>query len=146
MTYNKAREEHKWKQWKEKEEEILRREGMEEEKILSLRESDWNDFNADRRFKERNISLLDYMELLLELNSSQESQVRNVKDLLDSVSDEQILQVLRQTERETLQILLLRTMGYTIKEVSHYMDIPEQTVYTRLRRLKEKINKMKHGK
>jgi DNA-directed RNA polymerase specialized sigma24 family protein len=32
-------------------------------------------------------------------------------------------------------------MGYAPKEISHHMELPEQTVYTRLRRLREKIKK-----
>ena len=46
MAYNKAREERKWKLWKEREEKKLRELGMDEPTIRSLRESDWADFNA----------------------------------------------------------------------------------------------------
>ena len=41
MAYNKAREERKWKQWKENEEALLRTLGMDEETIQELRRSDW---------------------------------------------------------------------------------------------------------
>lgn len=34
-----------------------------------------------------------------------------------------------------------KMMGYAPKEISHHMELPEQTVYTRLRRLREKIKK-----
>lgn len=64
MSYNKAREECKWKKWKEKEECILRQEGMSESKIMELRQYDWKLFNADRRFKEKqftNNQLMDYV-------------------------------------------------------------------------------------
>ena len=46
MTYNKAKEERKWKQWKEQEERILRESGVREEVIQRIRELDWQDFNA----------------------------------------------------------------------------------------------------
>ena len=81
MAYNKAKEEYRWNQWKAEEEKILREQGVEEEMIQKLREYDWEDFKAERRFREHQTSLLDCMEL------------------------------------------------------------PEQTVYTRLRRLREKIRK-----
>ena len=52
MTFHKAKEESKWKQWKEQEERILRKSGVSEEVIQRLRELDWQDFNAERRFWE----------------------------------------------------------------------------------------------
>ena len=110
MAYNKAKEEYRWNQWKAEEEKILREQGVDEETIQKLREYDWNDFNAERRFREHQTSLLDCMELLLE-------------------------------EKETLQMVVLKMMGYAPKEISHHMELPEQTVYTRLRRLREKIKK-----
>ena len=65
MAYNKAKEEYRWNQWKAEEEKILREQGVDEETIQKLREYDWNDFNAERRFREHQTSLLDCMELLL---------------------------------------------------------------------------------
>ena len=42
MAYNKAKEEYKWKQWKEQEEKKLRELGVSEEVIAELRDYDWN--------------------------------------------------------------------------------------------------------
>ncbi len=44
MAFNKAKEEYKWKQWKEAEESKMRELGVQEEIILKLREQDWEDF------------------------------------------------------------------------------------------------------
>ena len=52
MTFNKAKEEVKWKCWKDKEEKVLRKLGMEESSIEILRQMDWEDFNAERRYRE----------------------------------------------------------------------------------------------
>lgn len=141
MAYNKAREEQKWKLWKEREEKKMRELGMAEEAIQALRESDWEDFKAERRFREHQISLQDYIEILLEETAETESQVQNVEELLESVADERLLHILMGTERETLQILVLKMMGYTPKEISRCTGIPEQTIYTKIRRLREKIKK-----
>ena len=84
MAYNKAREEHKWKKWKEHEEEKLRELGMNEASIQALHESDWADFNSDRRFQEHQTSLLDYMEFLLAESEAGEPEIRNVEELLNS--------------------------------------------------------------
>lgn len=141
MAYNKAKEEYRWNQWKAEEEKILREQGVDEETIQKLREYDWNDFNAERRFREHQTSLLDCMELLLEEKESGESQPESVEALLDTVENEELLQILLSTDKKTLQMVVLKMMGYAPKEISHHMELPEQTIYTRLRRLREKIKK-----
>lgn len=141
MAYNKAREEQKWKKWKEREEEKLRELGMDEASIQALRESDWADFNADRRFREHQTPLLEYMELLLEETGASEPEIRSVEQLLNSISDEHLLHILLKADRETLQIVVLKMMGYAPKEIAACVGMPEQTVYTKLRRLREKIKK-----
>ena len=52
MAYNKAKEERKWKLWKEREERIMRNEGMSEDAIWRLHQMDWADFNEERRYRE----------------------------------------------------------------------------------------------
>lgn len=141
MAYNKAKEEWKWKQWKEREEQKLRELGMDEASIQALRESDWADFNSDRRFQEHQTSLLDYMELLLAESEATEPEIRSVEELLNSISDERLLHILLEADRETLQIVVLKMMGYAPKEIAVRVGRPEQTVYTKLRRLREKIKK-----
>lgn len=142
MAYNKAKEEWKWKQWKEREEQKLRELGMDEVSIQALRKSDWADFNSDRRFWEHQTSLLDYMELLLAESEETESEIQSVEELLDSISDEKLLHILLEADRETLQIVVLKMMGYSPKEIAVRVGRPEQTVYTKLRRLREKIKNL----
>ena len=125
MAYNKAKEEYRWKQWKSEEEKILREQGVDEETIQKLREYDWEDC----------------MELLLEEKESGESQPESVEALLDTVDNEELLQILLSTDKKTLQMVVMKMMGYAPKEISHHMELPEQTIYTRLRRLREKIKK-----
>ena len=50
MAYNKAREEKKWRLWKEAEEKQLRSLGVSENDIEKLRVHDWAIFNSDRRY------------------------------------------------------------------------------------------------
>ena len=56
MTFQKAKEEHKWKQWKEQEEKVLRESWMSEDMIAFLRKLVWQDFKAERRFWYHNSS------------------------------------------------------------------------------------------
>ncbi len=53
MAYNKAREEKKWRLWKEAEEKQLRSLGVSEDTIEQLRVHDWAIFNSDRRYYQR---------------------------------------------------------------------------------------------
>ena len=115
MAYNKAKEEYRWNQWKAEEEKILREQGVDEETIQKLREYDWNDFNAERRFREHQTSLLDCMELLLEEKETKESQPESVEALLDTVENEELLQILLSTDKKTLQMIVLKMMGYATK-------------------------------
>ena len=142
MAYNKAREEQKWKSWKEREEEKLRELGMDEASIQILHESDWADFNSERRYREHQIPLLDYAELLLAETEVSETQIQSVEELLDTIGDEQLLHILMEADKKTLQIVVLKMMGYVPKEISTCIGMPEQTIYTNLRRLREKIKKV----
>ena len=142
MAYNKAREEQKWKSWKEREEEKLRELGMDEASIQILHESDWADFNCERRYREHQIPLLDYAELLLAETEVSETQIQSVEELLDTIGDEQLLHILMEADKKTLQIVVLKMMGYAPKEISTCIGMPEQTIYTKLRRLREKIKKV----
>lgn len=53
MAYNKAKEEKKWRLWKEAEEKQLRSLGVNEDDIEKLRIHDWAIFNSDRRYYQR---------------------------------------------------------------------------------------------
>ena len=50
MAYNHGREEHKWRMWKEAEEKILRKHGVDESTIEEIRAYDRAEFNSNRRF------------------------------------------------------------------------------------------------
>ena len=129
MTFHKAKEESKWKQWKEQEERILRKSGVSEEVIQRLRELDWQDFNAERRFWEHFSS--NQEELYTRELEEPSSVVLNIQQLLDSVENEQLLQV-----------LLLKMWGFSVHEIAGQMGLPEKTIYTRIERLKKKIKKV----
>ena len=62
MAYNKAKEEKKWRLWKEAEENKLRSLGVDEDNIEKLRVYDWEVFNSDRRFYQRLKDVATYLE------------------------------------------------------------------------------------
>ena len=140
MTFHKAKEEYKWKQWKEQEEKILRESGVSEEVIKRIRELDWQDFNADRRFWEHSSS--NQEELYTQKTEEGTSVALNIQQLLDSIENEQFLQILIETDKKTLQILLLKMWGFSVREIADQIGLPEKTIYTRMERLKKKIKKV----
>ena len=140
MTFHKAKEEYKWKQWKEQEEQILRKSGVSEEVIQRIRELDWQDFNVERRFWEHFSS--NQEELYMQKTEEEPSVALNIQQLLDSIENEQLLHILMETDKKTLQILLLKMWGFSVREIAGQMGPPEKTIYTRVERLKKKIKKV----
>ena len=138
MAYNKASEERKWRYWKEQEEKKLRELGMDEEKIRKLRQMDWEDFLEERRYRER------LEETMQEIDTGNpedgEPFAMDVRELLDHVGDRRLYEVLKDTEHQTLEILLLSTWGYSIKEIANIMGLPKDTVYTKRKILRKNAN------
>ena len=140
MAYNKASEERKWRYWKEQEEKTLCALGMDEEKIRKLRQMDWEDFLKERRYRER------VEETMQEIDAGKpedgEPFAMDVRELLDHVGDRRLYELLKDTENQTLEILLLSTWGYSGREIAKIMGMAEQTVYTKRNRLRKKLNNL----
>lgn len=139
MGYNKAREERKWKKWKEKEEDILRQEGMSESKIMELHQYDWGLFNADRRFRQKqftNSQLIDYVETV-----SIQLPIRDFDDILDQIEDMHLYYVMKNTNIQTMAILYLKIEGYTNKEISSILGLKETTIRQRIFNIRKKLDK-----
>ena len=135
MTFNKSMEERKWKQWKEKEEALLRTLGMDEESILELRSSDWEEFKAERRYQDHRAVFPQYQDWE---STADEQEVSNISALLNSISDKRLFDILWNTDKKTLQFLLLKTMGFSGREISEKTGVSEDTINTKIRRLRKK--------
>ncbi|MBQ6946401.1 MAG: helix-turn-helix domain-containing protein [Ruminococcus sp.] len=139
MAYNKAREEKKWRLWKEAEEKQLRSLGVSEDTIEQLRNHDWAIFNSDRRYYQRMQEAGTYLEEVAEDTTLPE--IKTVEDFLDSIENQQLYQVLIMVDRLTLRIALMKIQGYSTREIAAYLGITEKAVYRRMDRLKEKLKK-----
>lgn len=139
MAYNKAREEKKWRLWKEAEEKQLRSLGVSEDTIEQLRVHDWAIFNSDRRYYQRMQETGTYLEEVAEDTTPPE--VKTVEDFLDNIENQQLYQVLIMVDRLTLRIALMKIQGYSTREIAAYLGITEKAVYRRMDRLKEKLKK-----
>lgn len=140
MSYNKAKEERKWKIWKENEEVSMRKLGVEEAIIQELHAMDWEFFKADRRFRERQTPDTNLVEMQADDTDVLDNlPIRNVEEMLQSIQNEELLQILLTVDRTTLQIAFLKMIGFTTEDISRQMGITPNAIYLRIKRLKEKI-------
>ena len=92
MAYNKAREEKKWRLWKEAEEKQLRSLGVSENDIEKLRVHDWAIFNSDRRYYQRMQETGTYLEEVVA--DMTQPEIKTVADFLNNIENQQLYQVL----------------------------------------------------
>ena len=139
MGYHKFVEEQKWLAWKAAEERQLRALGVEESVIQRLREYDREQFNAERRYRQKQVALSAY----IDWNFSQELElpVTDTESLLNSLENSELWKILSKESKQTLEIVLLRMMGYKIHEISEKMGMSENAVKLRLLRLRKKLKK-----
>lgn len=91
MAYNKAKEEKKWRLWKEAEEKQLRNLGVNEDDIEKLRIHDWAIFNSDRRYYQRVQETGTYLDELAE--DTTQPEVKTVEDFLDSIENQHLYRI-----------------------------------------------------
>ncbi|HIX81330.1 MAG TPA: sigma-70 family RNA polymerase sigma factor [Candidatus Erysipelatoclostridium merdavium] len=137
MGYNKAKAEKKWKEWKNKEENLLRKLGMNEDKIDELYNYDKELFNSERSFLRRTIIDSDFIEYLS--TSKIELPIDNMDDLLNQIDREELYQAMRKINEQTLKIIYLKIVGYSVKEIAQMMGISDYTVRYRLRKVRKKL-------
>lgn len=140
MVYNHAKEESKWKKWKEQEERLLRSLNVDEDIIMELRKYDWNAFKLERRIREKQ-NLTDNI-FFYNLPYYDKKEIRSVEDLLNDIEDESLLHYLYQTDKTTSTIILLKILGYSTKDISEILKIKSSTIYMKIHRLKNKLKNM----
>ena len=140
MGFNYAEEYKKWLEWKEEEEELLRTLKVPENTIKELRTYDWNEFKRERSIISRQIPTKEIFFVVRP--TFDKKDIIDVEDFLNEINDEDLYMILSNTDRTTLNILLLRILGNTIDEVSKITGIPRSSIYYRIHLLKEKIKKI----
>ena len=140
MAYNHGKEERRWRIWKDSEEVILRKYGVDESTIEQIRAYDREIFNSDRRFYQRLQETDTYLDTVAE--SEQYIEVRTVDDLLNEIENESLYQALLTVDRCILQIVLLKMKGYSTKEIAPIVGLTTGAVYSRLEYLRKKLKKV----
>ena len=114
MAYNKAKEEKKWRLWKEAEEKQLRELGVSEDRIAQLRAYDWEIFNSDRRYYEHHADGGDYLEQLAA--DEEKPDVKTVSDFLDGIDSPALDQLVSMTKELTDTLRANKTIDWQKKQ------------------------------
>ena len=140
MSFNYGREERKWRLWKEAEENKLRSLGVDEDTIENLHNHEWEVFNSDRKYYRRLQDAGTYLEELP--TEIEQPEINTVDELLNSIENQKLYQLLMRVDKLTLQIGVMRLQGYKLYEIAPIVNLSEQAVYKRMQRLKKKIKKV----
>lgn len=135
MSYDYKKEFIKWKKWKEKEEDLLRQLNVSNNTIAELRKFDWSQFNSERRYKRnQNVTKDNFF-----ATTSQETKkdFYTVEDILNSIEDEALYEYLKEEDPKLLTVILLKTQGYSIKEISDIIQVPISTIYQKTAKIKK---------
>lgn len=137
MAYNKAKEERKWRIWKEAEEKQMRSLGVDKDTIEKLRIYDWAIFNSDRRYYEKLQDTGTYLEEVAEDTTL--PGIKTVNDFLDSIENQELYQVLIKVDKLTIQIALWKMDGYSSSEISEKCGLTVSAINFRLWHLRKKL-------
>lgn len=141
MSYNKAKEQKKWEEWKEKEENILRSENFEENKITILREYDWKSFKEERCYRTNEHITKD---VFFEMSKSTELVLdESLDQILDNLSNEELYKQVKNADSLLKEILFLKISGFEIKEIADILEVTPKAIYHRIERFQKKLKK--HG-
>lgn len=141
MAYNHGREERKWRIWKEAEETVLRKCGVDESTIEEIRTYDRAEFNSNRRFYRWTSDFGEYLEGMAEVEPFVD--VKTVADLLNEIENENLYRALLTVDKRTLQIVLLKMQGYSTKEIAPIVHLTTGAIYARLDHLRKKLRQFK---
>lgn len=115
--------------------------GVDENIIAELRGFDRIAYNSDDRFYKRLYDVGDFYEEIIEDKSQKE--VTTVEQLLDEVENPAMYKILKKTSEKTLQILLMRVRGYSVKDITEILHLSKTSVYKRIKNVREKLNKIR---
>lgn len=141
MAYNHGREERKWRIWKEAEETLLRKCGVDESTIEKIRIYDRADFNATRRFYSHLNDVGEHLEGTAD--TEQQTEIHSVSDLLNEIENENLYRALLTVDKRTLQIVLLKMQGYSTKEIAPIVHLTTGAIYARLDHLRKNLRQFK---
>ena len=76
-------------------------------------------------------------------DAEQPIEIHSVADLLDEIENENLYRALLAVDKRTLQIVLLKIQGYSIKEIVPLVGLTTGAIYARLDHLRKKLKQFK---
>lgn len=143
MSYNYAKELKKWTVWKEREEALLRKLGVEEAVIHELKQYDWEMFKKERSFRRRQFVTVDTVFLNTPYEATKD--IHDINDMLDEINNKELYDYLHQLDKMTLSIILLKILGYSTSEIAHILNLSDSVIRTRISRMRKKIKDLTAG-
>lgn len=136
MAYDVKKEYKNWIFNKEKEENLLKQLGVNDDVILELRIVDKRAFNSNRNFN-RNESVLSDEFFMAQESTYDFKDMSTLKDVLDELENELLYEILSNTDEVTYQIIEMKYQGYTIKEISEILGIGKYSILRKIKNLKK---------
>ena len=141
MAYNSLKPYWIWRRKKEAEEKEWRALGVDENIIEELHDFDRIAYNSDDRFYKRLYDVGDFYEEIIEDKSQRE--ITSVEQLLDEVENPAMYKILKKASEKTLQIILMRVRGYSVKDISEILHISKTSIYDRIKVVRKKLNEVR---
>lgn len=137
MGYDLKKQKKAWRHWKSREEKIMRELNVNENTIKLIRDYDKKMLNQERRFLRRqDITQDSFFEAI---PSFDKKEINSIDDLLNSIENEALFEILNETDQTSLKIVYLKMIGYSVKEISELLDMNISTIYYRIHMLRAKI-------
>ena len=95
-------------------------------------------FKAERNFYEWQSDMSDTLEWEPQPDTY---ELRNAENLLNSIENQKVFEVLKKVDKLTLKILLMRMEGYSDSEIAHAVGLDKYAVSMRIYRLRKKLKK-----
>lgn len=135
MGYDYKKEYMCWKEWKDKEEKLLRQHHFNEQKIEELHEFDLKQFNAERRFR-RNQNVTKYIFFDMQPVHDRKD-LYSIEEVLDQLENETLFEYLKHADPIVSNIILLKQQGYNVREISQILGISMSSIYRKIKKVKK---------
>lgn len=143
MSYNYGKEVRKLEIRQAAEDAKLREAGVSEFFIEILHKMNLADLKANRVFYTHNVQsiedIFDVASHVEYFDEGIEDTVDTIEALLNMVDNPVLHQLLMDTDKLTLQMLLLKMQGYSVDEIAVEINMNTDAIYKRLSRIKKKI-------
>ena len=141
MGYNHGKAEKEWEERKKKKLKLLQEANCSEDQIKSILDADRKEFLADRRYGEKVVFPDNIDDLPASKKSQNNDEILTIQDIFDHISDPVLLSYLKNTDCVMLNIILLKTNDYEVKDIADELNMTKNAVYKRIKTFRKKLPK-----